>query len=150
MLETLDNYYLLKEVVKETNTNIGFYSYKFKEDIIVLRHTRYIKRDCIEFRYRKKLTDLYGHIPLKEFAEYVTISRGVLESKVDFMKKHKNIELFEYREIDNTLYVVVDDELKRLLASNLTPFIISTNSEYTEKDVVASKYFANYCIGFYK
>lgn len=47
MLNTLDDYYLLKEVIRATGYSINHYRIKFKEDIIILRHDRYIKKNAL-------------------------------------------------------------------------------------------------------
>lgn len=145
---TLDEYFLLKEVVKATGETTEYYTYHFKEKITILRHARYIKRECIEFRYRKNLTELYNCIPLKELAQKIGLSKGPLENKLEFMKKHNNMVYFEFKELDNIVYVVIDDELKRLL-NNYTSFIVKTNEDYTTFNIKGYYHFCGYVIGFY-
>ena len=48
MLNTLDNYFLLKEVIKVTNRPKEYYINNSKDNIIVLRHDRYIEKKYIE------------------------------------------------------------------------------------------------------
>lgn len=148
MFNTLCDYFLLKEVTKVTSKNTKHYASNFKEKIIVLRHARYIKRDCIEYKYRKDLTDLYNMIPLKEFADCINISKGPLEQKIEFMRIHNTMTFFEYKEIEGITYIYVDEELKQLL-KKYTPFIAFIGDDYTKIGVKAYYYFAGYCIGFY-
>lgn len=147
MLNTLDDYYLLKEVIRVTGYSVNHYRIKFKEDIIILRHDRYIKKKCIEYRFRSKLTDLYNHIPLKEFSDYLGLYRGSLEKEIDFMKKN-NVKLFDYTEIENKVYIVIDDELKKYL-KKYTAFIMHTFKSYENCDIKFSKLFSTRLIGFY-
>lgn len=147
MLDTLDDYYLLKEVIRITNNSINHYRIKFKEDIIILRHDRYIKKKCIDYRFRSKLTDLYNHIPIREFREYLGLYQGDLEKDIEFMKKN-NVKLFDYTEIENKRYIIVDDELKEYL-KRYTGFIMHTFKSYENCDIKFSKLFGTRLIGFY-
>lgn len=149
MLNTLCNYFLLKEVTKVTGKNTKYYLSNFKDKIIVLRHVRYIERNCVEFKYRKQLTDLYNMIPLKHFAEHITLPRGPLEKQYDFMKKNNKMIFFDYLELENMIYIAIDEELKQLL-KKYTPFIISIKDDYNHDDVVAYYRFAGFFIGFWK
>lgn len=149
MLNTLCDYFLLKEVIKITGKSTRYYLSNHKEKIIVLRHARYIERNCIEYKYRKQLTDLYNMIPLKEFAEYVTLARGPLEERYEFMKTHNKMIFFDYKEIENIIYIAIDEELKHLL-KNYTPFIVSTKEDYRKENVLAYYSFADFYIGFWK
>ncbi len=149
MLNTLCDYYLLKEVTKITGKNAKYYVSTFKEKIIVLRHTRYIERNCIEYKYRKYLTDLYNMIPLKEFAEHITLPRGPLEERYEFMKKNNKMIFFDYTEVENIIYIAIDEELKNLL-KKYTPFIISTKEDYVKENIIAYYQFAGFYIGFWK
>lgn len=149
MLNTLCDYFLLKEVVKVTDKPTNHYLCNHKEKIMVLRHARYIHRDCIEYRYRKNLTDLYNMIPLKEFAEHITLPRGPLEDRYEFMRKNNNMIYFDYTEVENIIYIAIDEELKHLL-KKYTPFIVSTKEDYKKDDIVAYYHFAGFYIGFWK
>ena len=149
MLNTLCNYFLLKEVTKITGKSTKHYLCNFKEKIIVFRHARYIERNCIEYRYRKDLTDLYNLIPLKEFAKHITLPRGPLEERYEFMKKNNNSIYFDFIEVENIIYISIDEELKNLL-KKYTPFIISIKDDYKSDEIVAHYQFAGFYIGFYK
>lgn len=147
MLHTLDEYFLLKEVIKVTGKSMAFYLANFKNEIIVSRHDRYIKKNCIEYRYRNKITDLYNHIPLKDFSNHIGLYRGALEKDIYFMKKY-NVEIFPYTELENKIYVIVDDELKEYLKV-YTPFIAYSYKDYSDLDIKVWKMFASKIIGFY-
>lgn len=149
MLNTLCDYFLLKEVVKVTDKPTNYYLCNHKEKIMVLRHARYIHRDCIEYKHRKNLTDLYNMIPLKEFAEHITLPRGPLEDRYEFMRKNNNMIYFDYTEVENIIYIAIDEELKNLL-KKYTPFIVSTKEDYKKDDIVAYYHFAGFYIGFWK
>ena len=95
MLNTLDNYFLLKEVIKVTNRPKEYYINNFKDNIIVLRHDRYIEKKYIEYKYRSKLSDLYNHIPLKDFSDYIGLTMGLLEKRIKFMKDNQSIRIFD-------------------------------------------------------
>jgi len=148
MLIILDEYYLLKEVIAVTRKTASYYVCNYQEKIITIKHTRYIKRDVIAHKYRKRLTNLYNHIPIKTFCEYIGISYLYLKGKVDFMKKYKNVEFFKYKEIGKSIYIIVDNELKKYL-ERYTPFRIHIKNDYEHMNIKASKSFANYIIGFY-
>lgn len=148
MLNTLDNYFLLKEVIKVTNRPKEYYINNFKDNIIVLRHDRYIEKKYIEYKYRSKLSDLYNHIPLKDFSDYIGLTMGLLEKRIKFMKDNQSIRIFDYAEIENKLYVIVDDELKHYL-KNYTAFIVHTFKNYKGCEIKFSKLFSTYIIGFY-
>jgi|GEM_PF-1852277 len=148
MITILDEYYLLKEVIDVTKKSTSYYICNYSSKIITIKHIRYIKKECIELRYRKKLTNLQNHIPIKTFCEYIGISYLYLKGKVDFMKKYKNVEFFKYKEIRKSIYIVVDSELKRYLLK-YKPFKICIKGDYGHMKIKASKTFANYIIGFY-
>ena len=149
MLNTLCDYFILKEVVQITGKPTHYYLIHHRKKIIVLRHIRYIERNCIEYEYRKDLTDLYNMIPLKEFAEHITLSRGALEERYEFMKKNNNMIFFDYVEVENIIYIAIDEELKNLL-KKYTPFIISTKVDYVKENIIAYYQFAGFYIGFWK
>ena len=148
MLNTLCDYFLLKEVVKITGKTTSYFCSNYRERIIVLRHTRYIERSCIDYKHRKNLTDLYNLIPLKELEEHIKITKGPLEQKIEFMRIHNSMIFFGYKEIEKITYISVDDELKGLLKIN-TPFIAYIGEDYSSMRAKAYYYFAGYCIGFY-
>lgn len=145
---TLDEYFLLKEVTKITKRTTEHYIYKYKDEIYILRHARYIKRECVEYKYRKELTDLYNCIPLKELSQKIGLSKGPLESKIEFMKKHNNMVYFEFKELDNIIYIIIDDELKALL-NDYTSFIVKTTEDYTNINIKFYYHFCGYVLGFY-
>ena len=145
---TLDDYFSFKEVLKITKRTKVYYDHNFKSETIIIRHTKYIKRSVIEYKYREQLTDLFNLIPLRHFSEHVGLSKGTLEKRIDFMKRHNTLDIFEYREIENILYIVVDEEMKGLL-KEYTPFVVSINNDYSQYDIKKIKTFADFAIGFY-
>jgi len=148
MLIILDEYYLLKEVVNITQKSVSYYLCNYSYKIITIKHIRYIKKECIELRHRKRLSNLQNHIPIRVFCEHIGISYLYLKGKVDFMKEYKNVEFFKYKEIGKSIYIVVDSEFKRYLMK-YNPFRIHIKGKYEHMNIKASKSFANYIIGFY-
>lgn len=146
---TLCDYFLLKEVTKITGKSTNYYLSTHKDEIIVLRHARYIKRNCIEYKHRSKLTSLYNLIPLKELAEKLTLARGPLEDRYEFMKKHNNLIYFNYVEVENIVFIEIDETLKRLL-EEYEPFIISIKEDYEKYCLATFYHFAGFYIGFWK
>lgn len=149
MLKILDDYYLLKEVTKVTNKTTSHYVWKYREKIITVNKLRYIRRECVKKEDRKKLSNLYNHIPVRLFCDHIGLYKNIIEKKIGFMKDHDHkIEIFKYKEIEDYTYIVVDNNLKRCL-QKYVPFVIYTNQDYKDIEVRASVPFANYTIGFY-
>ena len=116
---------------------------------LIFKETKdYSEKKYIEYKYRSKLSDLYNHIPLKDFSDYIGLTMGLLEKRIKFMKDNQSIRIFDYAEIENKLYVIVDDELKHYL-KNYTAFIVHTFKNYKGCEIKFSKLFSTYIIGFY-
>jgi hypothetical protein len=149
MIDTLDEYFLLQEVVRKTDKHAIYYRRNCNDHIITILHNRYIKRKCLPYSQREKMTSLYNCIPLTLFAEYLCCSKKTLIKRIDFMKKNPNIKYFDFKEIEAVTYIEVDDDIKNLV-KKYSGVILEMNNECKKFNIKHNRFFGDLNIGFWE
>lgn len=149
MLDTLDDYFLLQEVVSITNKDAGYYSRTFSKDIITILHNKYIKKHCLPYSQREKMTSLENCIPIILFAEYLCISKRTLQKRIEYMRNNPNLKYFDYKEVRAVTYIQVTDDIKQLI-KRYSGIIIKMHKEDTNFNIKHNRFFGDLNIGFWE
>jgi hypothetical protein len=149
MIDTLDDYFLLQEVVSITSKDAGYYSRTFSEDIITILHNRYIKTKCLPYTQREKMTTLVNCIPLTLLAKYLCIEKVNLVKRIDFMKKNPNLKYFDFKEVGSVTYIEVNDELKELM-KKYSGIVIQMNNNCKNYNIKYNRFLGDLNIGFWE
>jgi hypothetical protein len=146
MIRMLDGLALLKEVdeIDGVHYNSNQLRAMYPDDIVVMRHTSYIYKECLCPVARDKVTNLDNYIQLGEFTEELRAHKNLIRDRIYFMEK-TGMKLFDYTIVGGIKFINIDTEFKYLF-QNFQPFI----ANFCDSDhIVHCKLLGDIKIGFY-
>lgn len=146
MIRMLDGLALLKEVDQISGVKYNSEQLRalYPDQIVVMRHTSYIYRECLCDVARENVTNLDYYIQLGELTEELKTHKNLIRERIYFMEK-TGTWLFDYIIVGGIKFINIDREFKYLF-QNFQPFLAS----FTDADHIQHcKLLGDLKIGFY-